>query len=262
MIKNKSTVLAVDMGNTSVSIGLFQGTKLVRKSHILTHSFKPEELQKLSLIEMKPEAILISSVVPERNAFLKYSLTHSSGDCPVYFIGKDLPVPVVNKAKFPEQVGVDRLVNALQAFDLFKTACIAVDFGTAITFDVVSKKGEYLGGVIAPGIELTLNALFEKTSLLPKIKLKHPHTVLGRSTEECIRSGCSFGLGALCDGILEQLAVESKTRYQIIATGGYARFMTRYSKAIRRIDEDLNLKGIHLVFLKSKASGSRSRLAL
>ena len=250
-ISASGDILAVDMGNTSVSMGAFSRAGLLSgRAHALTHAFTAASIKRLPLLRRRFSAALISSVVPDRTTALARALKASLG-CPVYVIGRDLPVPVVNRAKRPKQVGIDRLINALEAFEKLKAACIAVDFGTAITFDVISKNGEYLGGVIAPGIELTLNALFEKTALLPRIRLKHPHAVLGRTTEECVRSGCSYGLGALCDGILVQLIKESKTPYRVIATGGYARYMARYSHMIQTIDEDLNLKGIFRVWQKS-----------
>jgi len=238
------------MGNTSVTMGWFLDGKIVRKASVLTHAFAARDFSKIRFSK-KTQVAYVASVVPSRNAALRACLKKAFG-CPVRFVGKDVPVPVTNRARYPKQVGVDRLINALEAFARFGKPCIAIDFGTAITFDVVSKKGEYLGGVISPGIELTLNALFEKTALLPRIRLKHPVHALGRDTESCIRSGCSFGLGALCDGLIERLCREAKTRYKIIATGGYARYMARYTKNIHRIDEDLSLMGIHRIFLSQK----------
>lgn len=244
------SLLAVDIGNTSIAFGLFKKGKIVKRESILTREAAPAKIARLAIVRRAlGTPALISSVVPGVSVRVKKSLK-SALKAPVQILGEDLKVPIANRARIPSQVGIDRLVNALEAYRRFKTACIAVDFGTAITFDVVSKRGEYLGGVIAPGIELTLNALFEKTALLPKIRLKHPDHVLGRDTESCIRSGCSFGLGALCDGILQKLMKERGIKPQhIIATGGYAGFVSRYTKLIRRIDEDLILKGIHSVAL-------------
>ena len=157
---------------------------------------------------------------------------------------------IINRYKNPRQVGVDRLVNAAAAFDRYHRDTIVIDFGTAITFDIVSKKGEYLGGVIAPGIEITLEALNQKTALLPKIRLTHPKNLIGRDTAESIRVGCSVGLGGLCDRLVERISRRYHLHPLVIATGGYARFMTRYCKSIQKIDTELTVRGILLSFKK------------
>jgi len=162
----------------------------------------------------------------------------------VFVIGKDLSVPIVNRYKNPKQVGIDRLLNAYAGYRLYRRELIIIDFGTAITFDLVSAKGEYLGGIIAPGIEISLEALFQKTALLPKIRLAHPASMIGRNTTESIRVGCTVGIGGLCDRIVERLRKQHLRHSLVLATGGYAKFMSRYCRSISRIDEDLVLKGI------------------
>jgi type III pantothenate kinase len=242
-------LFAADMGNTSVSFGLFEGKRLVARDRVLTHAFGERDLARRPFFRKRADAALIASVVPERVRVLERALRRAL-PCPVRVIGRDLGVPIPNCTRFPAEVGVDRLLGALEAHTLFRRACIAVDFGTAITFDVVSAKGEYLGGLIAPGVELTLNALYEKTALLPRIRLRHPQDLVGRSTVESIRAGCSYGLGGLCDGILERLEKRVGKGCPVIATGGYARYVSRYSRRIRRIDEDLVLKGIRTVYAR------------
>lgn len=235
--------LAVDVGNTSVTMGLFYGRTLVRKDTVLTHSFTAADLKSKAVFKHAARAALIASVVPGKVPGLKRLLRQVTG-APVGVIGEDVKVPIANRASRPNEVGIDRLVNAFQAWRLYRRPSVVVDFGTAITFDIVSKKGEYAGGIIAPGVELTLNALYEKTALLPKVRLQRPRSIIGKNTEECIRSGTSYGLGALCDGILTRLFKETRTRHKIIATGGYARYMAAYTRLIRDIDEDFTLKGI------------------
>ena len=167
---------------------------------------------------------------------------------PAFLVGKDIAVPIINRYKNPKQVGVDRLLNAYAGYSLYKRELIIIDFGTAITFDLVSKKGEYLGGIIAPGIEISLEALFQKTALLPKIRLAHPGSLIGRNTVESIRVGCSVGIGGLCDRIVEELRRKELRKPLVIATGGYAHFMRRYCKTVAKIDDQLVLKGIALAY--------------
>ena len=236
------TILAVDIGNTSATFGVFRGKRLAAKFSMLTDRLNPSFPSKHRLFRGPFDAILVSSVVPAKNGVLKKAARQLGA--PVRIIGRDLAVPIRNLARNPREVGIDRLLNALEAYRVFGAACVAIDFGTAITFDVVSSKGEYCGGVIAPGVELSLNALFEKTALLPRIRMQRPHRVVGRDTIACIRSGCSYGIGALCDGILRRIQAERGGPLRVIATGGYARYISRYSALIRRIDDDLILKGI------------------
>jgi type III pantothenate kinase len=160
-------------------------------------------------------------------------------------------VPIINRYRTPREVGVDRLVNALAAHRRYRRAVIVIDFGTAITFDFVSKKGEYLGGVIAPGIETSLEALFQKTALLPRIRMAKPRSVMGRDTVESIRAGCAYGIGGLCDRVVEEIRRHYRSKPLVIATGGYARFMRRYSRSIQKIDGCLTLHGIYQTYRSS-----------
>lgn len=243
-------IIAVDIGNTSITCARVTNRSVDGKFSFLTGDKAYTKLKRSKLFG-SCSPVIISSVVPE--ATKRFIQAMPKGCHHVFVVGKNLKVPIVNRTQFPKQVGQDRLVNAYQAFLKYRSACIAVDFGTAITFDVVSKKGEYLGGIISPGVELTLNALFEKTALLPKIRLQHPKALVGRNTVESIRSGCSYGLGALCDGILERLLKQLPKPCPIIATGGYAPYIRRYSKLIKTVDENLTLKGLYSICHEQEA---------
>lgn len=249
-------ILAVDIGNTSVTFGHFSKGRLIKTARMYTSGVYilaaavggAETLLRRFPLGKIHEAV-IASVVPQasrrflgicRRLGLKASL-----------IGRDLTVPIKNKARYPRQVGVDRLVNALYAFHKYHRPAVVVDFGTAITFDVVSAKGEYLGGVIAPGIEISLEALYQETALLPRIRLAKPKRVIGRDTVESIRSGCAYGLGGLCDRILEEIVTSLHSKPLVIATGGYARFMKNYCRRFKRVDPVLTLKGIYLTRLQT-----------
>ena len=214
-------------------------------------------LEKLrGIIPMKQmDAAVIASVVPNTTRILKKALLRQCG-LKTLEAGKDFSIPIKNCYKKPKQVGVDRLLNAAAGFDQFKKSLILIDFGTAITFDVVTKKGDYLGGAIAPGIEISLEALYRKTALLPKIRLAQPKNVIGRNTIESIRSGCSFGIAGLCERMVHEIKTKLGIRPLVIATGGYARFISKYLRIIDRIDPYLTLKGILLSyesFLKKNA---------
>ncbi len=253
--KPAAGVLAIDIGNTSTHFCLYSNGKLRRELRVATRDIARVPLKK-RLPWKNIGVAAIASVVPPAGLYLKKSILRL--DVPAYLIGKDLSVPMVNRYKDPRQVGVDRLMNAVAAYRRFAGACIVIDFGTAITFDVVSRRGEYLGGVIAPGIETTIEALFQKTALLPRVRLTHPHGIIGKDTAESIRAGCSFGIGGLCDRVVEEISRQQKTRPHVIATGGYARFMAAYCRTrFEAIDPYLIMKGI---LLTTKATLGRKRL--
>lgn len=259
-MKNKTQriprrVLAVDVGNTSVLCALFKNGAIAKRRRMETRSVSLKDLRSLAAAFSltKGDEIVIASVVPRVGRFMAIQMRRKLG-LKTALIGRDLTAPVVNRYRDPGQVGVDRLMNAVAAYDRYPRASIVVDFGTAITLDVISRRGEYLGGVIAPGIELSLEALFQKTALLPKIRLAKPGRVVGKDTVESIRSGCAWGIGGLVDRLVEQIQKEQKERFFVIATGGYAEFMRAYCRSIQKIEPDLTLRGIFLTYQRAQAS--------
>ena len=247
--RSKEDVLVVDAGNTSILFGYYRGDGLKKTFRIQTGDIHARVFGtiKKHFPARKLKAAVIASVVPKVNASLKENISRAFG-LKALFINKEIPIPITNKYRKPKQVGVDRLMNALAVFKKYRREAIVIDFGTAITFDVVSRQGEYLGGVIAPGIGLSIDALFQKTALLPKIRLAHPKNIIGRDTVESIRVGCSFGIGGLCDRIIDEIKSKTHPDPIIIATGGYAHFMAKYCHYITRIDPQLTLKGILLTY--------------
>ncbi len=242
-------LIAIDIGNTSIHGALWDGRVWKRHFRVSSrlNAAATKRLLLAGLGKDKQIPIALASVVPAKGKFVSTFLRAQNRQ--VLYIGHDAPVPIVNKYKKPKQVGVDRLLNALAAYRRYKKELIVIDFGTAITFDVVSRKGEYLGGVISPGIEISLQALYERTALLPKIQLKHPKHLLGQDTIESIRVGCSVGIGGLCDRIVEAFS-KGSFRPTVIATGGYADFMKRYCHTVQKTHENLNLEGILATFQK------------
>jgi type III pantothenate kinase len=242
-------LLAVDVGNTSVHFTYYVKSRRRQDFRIATRVLetKAATILKKKYGKRKNLDVVIGSVVPKAGNVLKRIILRIL-NIRARMIGPQFAVPIVNKYRKPGQVGVDRLLSALAAFHEHKKALIVIDFGTAITFDIVSRKGEYLGGVIAPGIEISLEALFQKTALLPKIRLRHPKNLIGKDTIESICVGCSVGIGGLCDRIVERLEKRYRFRAKVIATGGYAKFMSRYCQAISQIDPHLISKGIELTY--------------
>lgn len=248
----KNEILAIDIGNTSTFFAHFSGEKIQKTYRAATSSLRPGTVHLLrKRFALKNiQAAIISSVVPHRGRFLQKEI---GGQLKIKtrLLGKDIDVPIKNNYKNPKQVGVDRLVNAVAAFELVRHEAIVIDFGTAITFDIVSRKGEYLGGVIAPGIEISLEALYSKTALLPKIRLAHPRHLIGKDTIESIRVGCAVGMGGLCDRIVDEIRAKYRLSPTVIATGGYASFMKRYCRSIELIKPFLTMRGILLSYKKA-----------
>jgi type III pantothenate kinase len=152
----------------------------------------------------------------------------------------------------PHEVGADRIVNAVGAYERHRRALILVDFGTATTFDYISPKGEYVGGAIAPGIVISAEALFERASKLPRVELWKPKTVVGRNTVHSMQSGIIFGYISLVDGIVRRMKEEVRTEPYVVATGGLARLIAKDSQEIQEVDELLTLRGLKVLYEKNK----------
>ncbi|MDD5423469.1 MAG: type III pantothenate kinase, partial [Candidatus Omnitrophica bacterium] len=191
--------------------------------------------------------VIISSVVPLALSRLIYYLNKTPGRI-IRITGKDVDVPIKNLYKVKSEVGQDRLVNAFAANKLYGAPCVIVDFGTAITFDIVSGKGEYLGGLILPGIKMSLKSLYDRTALLPKVELKAVSNIIGKDTINSMRGGILFGFGAMCDGLVSQYRKILGKGAKVIATGGNAGLVKRYAKSINIVDEDLTLRGLFLIY--------------
>ena len=244
-------ILAIDIGNTTTNFGVFEKEKLKSQFSIATQPWRtPDEItlqlkalaaaRKLHL--SKAAKILICSVVPRMTGVLTESLK-SLEAVPIAIVGQDVKVPLKNKYHFPEQVGQDRLVGAYAAWTTFKKDCIVADFGTAITIDVV-KAGEYLGGVIAPGLDIALDTLASRTALLPKVELKEPPELLGRDTANSIRSGVLFGCAALCDGLVTELKRKYVPKAAVVATGGASSLIAKHARTIDHLKPYLVLEGL------------------
>lgn len=239
-------LLAVDIGNTNINFGLFSANKIKNKFFISRHNFNLGGIKK-KLAAVKIDGIIVCSVVPRINKVICAGLKKITGIKPLV-IGEHINVPIVNRYRNPKQVGQDRLVNAYAATFLHKAPLIVVDFGTAVTFDVISIKKEYLGGMILPGLGISLEAMNKKTALLPKVKLTRPREVIGRDTKSSMTSGIVFGFAALTDNLVEIIKEEIGKDAKVIATGGDIDLIGRYCDNIDLIDRDLTIKGLIYIY--------------
>ena len=246
--------LAIDIGNTTIGCAVVKKNKVFKTYHISSTlerrhlAFEIEGLlKKIGNKYGRPHRVIVCSVVPNI-LFLLESAVRMTWDLKPIIVGRDIKVPLKNLYQNPTQVGQDRLVGAYAAKIFFKAPCIVIDLGTAITFDVVSRKGEYLGGVIVPGLRLSLESLHLKTALLPKIKIRAPKAVIGKSTQQSMLSGIFYGYGSLCQGIIELISRQIGGNPKIIMTGGHTHLMKRFiDRKIRILDENLVFKGLSLL---------------
>lgn len=240
-------LLAIDIGNTNISLGLFRNERLLSRYDIPTKQISYLPDFKKIFNKNKIDDVIICSVVPKSTIILKKELKKLLDKKPI-IIGKDIIVPIKNLYRKPKQVGQDRLVNAYAGAKIYSTPLIVVDFGTAITFDVISKHKEYLGGMILPGLEISLDVLATRTALLPKIKLNKPKEFIGRDTRNSMLSGIVYGFAALTDNLAERIKNRIGKSAKVIGTGGNIQLIGKYCKSIYKIDRDLTLKGLNLIY--------------
>ena len=248
-------LLVVDVGNTQTHFGTYRNGRLVEHWRFTTvrDSTADElgavlrnltELRGIGLADL--DASIVSSTVPqlrpEWEAMAKRYLDHE-----MLVVGPGIKTGMALRYDNPREIGPDRLVNAVAAYDKVHGACVVVDFGTALTFDPVSAEGEYLGGIIAPGVEISMEALTNRAAALPKIDLAAPRALIGKSTVDAIRSGVIYGYAGQVDGILRRLRAEMGDEIETIATGGLAEHIVPFTEEIDETDDLLTLTGLRLL---------------
>jgi len=253
-------LLLVDIGNSSTTFGISNGKNEYFCWHSPTDiigkkdSFQKTQFKNLKKGGINPDkvnAVIICSVVPKLNMLIKKHCKGIFKKSRFFLIGKDIQVPINNKYKRPKQVGNDRLVNALAVKSAYRLPALVVDFGTAITIDVISKRGDYLGGVIVPGINLSLKVLYENTALLPLLKTRKPKVVLGKDTENSILSGIFYGYSFLVDGLIKKLKTSLRGASVVVATGGNLKIMKPLCKEVDHYQPNLTLRGIEIAYNKA-----------
>ena len=246
--------LAIDIGNSSTKLGVFDNENLVKRLVIPTIRSKSADEIYASLqdkLTFQFSAIIISSVVPELKNSIRQLSEKYFNRTPV-FVDNSFDSGLKIKYSQPENLGVDRLIAAFAAVEKYGAPVIVCDFGTAANFEVVNSKREYLGGIIAPGIQTLADSLFLKTSKLPRVEIKKTSKVIENSTISCIQSGIFYGYLGLTEGILRRMSDELGEKPKVIATGGFANLIAENCNLIEIIDENLMLEGLCLIYEKLK----------
>jgi type III pantothenate kinase len=252
-------LLAVDVGNSNTVLGLYDGETLVRHWRLTTRRESTSDEISLSVRGLLVEAgraderpdVIVASVVPSLRFPLRQAFRQMFGAEPLFVEpGIKTGMPILYDV--PQEVGADRIVNAVAAHARYGGLCIVVDFGTATTFDVVTARGEYAGGVIVPGISISAEALFERAARLWRVEIRRPDRVIGKTTASSIQSGLYFGYLSLVDGVIERIEKELGARPRVIATGGLAELFGGGSERIEEIDPLLTLTGLRLVHERNR----------
>lgn len=249
-------LLAIDVGNTSITVGIFSGEELVYSFRVDTDRTKsPDDygiilFGKMDEKDISPSSFsgsILSCVVAEMEQGVAKLVEKYFGHQPI-IVGTDTRTGMPLRVYSPDELGADRIANAVAAYHRLGTSVIVVDLGTATTFDCVSEKGEYLGGAMVPGIELSTVALYHGTSKLPKVDPEKPEQVIGKDTVECIQSGLFYGYASLIDGLCAKLREEMGSSTEIIMTGGFAEAISEECACVNQVDKDLALHGLRLLY--------------
>jgi type III pantothenate kinase len=249
-------LFAVDVGNTNLTLGVFRGKELAGHWRLKTDRDQTVDgwgvlfrnllsLSGLSLDEI--DGMVVSSVAPALDDSLRKMSGRYLGRTPL-FVDATTDTGLTISIDNPREVGADRIVNSVAAFAKFGGPCVAVDFGTAINFDVISKSAEYLGGLLCPGLSVSAEALAQRAARLPQIEIRKPGSLIGKNTVHALESGFYYGALGLLDGILERLTAELGPETKVVATGGQAQVICPASKYVQVVEEHLTLEGLRLVW--------------
>lgn len=253
-------ILVVDVGNTNIVMGIYQGKELVNSWRLSTSKDKTSDEYGIQIRQLFDyahvkkddiEAIVISSVVPPLMPALE-EMAHKYFDIKPLIVGPGVKTSMPIKYDYPKEVGADRIVNAVGAYELYGGPLIVVDFGTATTFDAISANGEYLGGAIAPGIGISTEALYTRAAKLPRIELIKPKTVIGKNTVMSMQAGIVFGFIGQTNDIINRMKKEIGGKVYVVATGGWAWLISGESDCIDVVNPDLTLEGLRIIYERNK----------
>lgn len=256
----KDLLLCIDVGNTQTVLGIFRGTKITSRWRIRSDRDRTADeyghlikdlLRGGGVDESSLRGICVSSVVPPaRQALIDMSITQF--DLVPLMVGPGMKTGMPILYDNPREVGADRIANAVAAYERFREALVVIDFGTAITFDVISAAGEYLGGVIFPGIQISLDALFLKAAKLPRVELEKPPKIVGRDTISSIQSGIIYGYAGLVDSIVDRIDAEMGVKAMVVATGGLAGCISGEARRVSEVIPDLTLEGLRILWERNQ----------
>jgi len=249
-------LLAIDIGNSNIVLGVYEGKQLITHWRLQTDAERTADeygvlisylVSAHSIHRDQIDAIIASCVVPPMLGMVQELGERFFGMSPL-IVGPGVKTGMPILYDSPKDVGADRIVNSVAAYERYHDSCIVVDFGTATTFDFISKKGEYLGGSIAPGLLISVEALSQRASKLPRVEIVKPKEVVGKNTVHSIQSGIFYGYVGLVEGIVRRIQKENRVRAKVIATGGLAPLIAPESSVIGEVDEFLTLEGLRIIY--------------
>jgi type III pantothenate kinase len=253
-------LLAIDVGNTNIVYGLFEGDKLVHKFRVESARGRTADEYAVvlrSLLDMhgvdpkNVDAAIVACVVPSLTESM-VSLARSAFGREALIVGPGIRSGMAILIENPREVGADRIADAVAGFDKARGGVVVVDFGTSTNFDVVTPRGEYLGGVLAPGLQISADALFSRAAKLPRVEITKPAKVVGRNTIHAMQSGIVYGYVGLVDGLVDRILAEVGFPCAVIATGGLASLIAPCSRTITEVDDELTLVGLRILYDRNR----------
>ena len=253
-------LLAMDVGNTHTTVGVFRGETILRRWRLTTARNRTVDEMGILLrqlcqwAQISPDdigGVIVGSVVPPLDGALREAVVTYLHAEPL-FVAPGIRSGMPLKVETPQELGADRLCNAVAAFEEYGGPCIVVDFGTATTWDVVSARGEFLGGVISPGLEIAAEALYTRAAKLPRVELAPPPRVIGKATVDSMQAGLLYGYVGLVEGLTRRVVAELGGTAAVIASGGLAPVISRYTDLFAAVDDDLTLKGLRILWERNR----------